>query len=101
MNYAIVMAALADSTRRTLFERLSERALSVTELAAGLPVSRPAVSQHLKVLTEAELVEMRRDGARRIYSARPEALGELRAYVDGLWQDVLASYAATPEKDNG
>ncbi len=93
MTYGSALALLADPTRRLLFERLAEKPLSVGELAEGLSVSRPAVSQHLRALLEADLVTLRREGVRNIYSARPEALGELRAYVDGLWNDILEQYA--------
>ena len=92
MAYASALALLADPTRRQLFERLAERPQSVGQLAEGLAVSRPAVSQHLKALRGAELVSVRQEGARNIYSARPEALGELRTYVDLLWRDVLGQY---------
>lgn len=97
-----MIAALADPTRRKLFERLSAEPLSVTNLAEGLAISRPAVSQHLKVLKDAELVDIRRAGTRRIYSARAQALGELREYVDGLWRGVLSTYSAgQAEGDDG
>lgn len=93
MAYENALALLADGTRRRLFERIAERPRSVNELADGLSVSRPAVSQHLKALRDADLIAVRREGTRNIYSARPEALGELRAYVDALWQGVLDRYA--------
>ena len=93
MTYAIALNALANPTRRAVFERLRRRARSVGELANELPVSQPAISQHLKVLREAGLVEVRKDGARRIYRADAQGLRELRAYVESLWDDVLAAYA--------
>jgi DNA-binding transcriptional ArsR family regulator len=92
MAYANALAVLADPTRRKVLEMLAERPRTVGEIAAELPVSRPAVSQHLKALKDADLVDLRQEGARNIYSARPEQLGELRAYVDRMWQDVLSQY---------
>lgn len=94
MTYIGSFEALSDSTRRTLLERLREGPCSVGELALAVPVSQPAVSQHLRVLKEARLVQVRVDGNRRIYSLDPEGLVELRSYVDRLWSDVLESFAA-------
>ena len=91
------LAALADSTRRRIFERLAEGPTSVGELAAELPVSRPAVSQHLKVLKEAGLVVDRRDGTRRVYSIQPDGLDGLRRYFETFWQRALAAFAAAAE----
>jgi DNA-binding transcriptional ArsR family regulator len=88
-----VLSAIADPTRRAILERVAARPRSVGELAGELPVSQPAVSQHLRVLREAGLVDLRREGARHIYSANADALAELRAYVESLWNDVLTSYA--------
>ena len=88
------MGALADPTRRAVFEGLREGPRAVGDVAARLPVSRPAVSQHLRVLKEAGLVRERRDGTRRLYSIDVQGLGALRAYVDGFWNDALASYEA-------
>jgi len=101
MAYESALTLLSDPTRRLLFERLAERPRNVAELADGLSVSRPAVSQHLRALREADLVSMRRDGTRHIYSARAEALGELRTYVDLLWRDALSHYADVEEQDAG
>ncbi len=98
MPYAKTLAALADPTRRIVLERVIERARSVGELAADLPVSRPAVSQHLKVLKEAGLVQEEPVGARRIYRAEPAALGELRAYVDSMWRTVLERLGEATER---
>ena len=90
-------AALGDSTRRTIFERLAERPCAVGELARELPVSRPAVSQHLKVLKEAGLVTDHPDGARRVYSVDIEGVEALRAYLDQFWQRSLAAFKAAAE----
>jgi DNA-binding transcriptional ArsR family regulator len=95
MAYESAIQVLADQTRRKLFERIAERPQSVNELAKGLSVSRPAVSQHLKALRDADLVRFRQEGTRRVYSARTEALGELRSYIDLLWHDVLEQYRDT------
>ena len=95
-------AALADPTRREVLERLSTGPRAVGEIAAGLPVSRPAVSQHLKVLKEAGLVCDRQDGARRIYAIDPKGLGAMRAWLDQFWDRALAAFAAefdTPAND--
>ena len=94
MPYRKALSALSDPTRRALFERVLEAPRAVGELARSLPVSQPAVSQHLKVLKEAGLVAERREGTRRIYSADAAALGELRAYVDEMWRSALAGFAA-------
>lgn len=90
--------ALADPTRRQLFEMLRVGSRSVNELAAGLPVSQPAVSQHLKVLKAARLVSVNKRGNQRIYSMNPEGLAELRDYVDRLWDDVLRAFQEAAEK---
>ncbi len=95
MTYIAALTALADPTRRLLYERMRRRAHTVGELAKLAAVSQPAVSQHLRVLDGAKLVTHRREGTRRYYSARPEGLAELRRYVDSLWDDVLAAYATT------
>jgi len=92
------MDALGDPTRRAIFERLRVGPRSVGELAEGLPVSRPAVSQHLRVLKEARLVTERRDGTRRIYSLNPGGLLELRAYFDQFWDDMLADFKTAAER---
>ncbi|HJR67640.1 MAG TPA: metalloregulator ArsR/SmtB family transcription factor [Gemmatimonadaceae bacterium] len=95
MTYAAALTALADPTRRLLFERMRRRPHTVGELARLADVSQPAVSQHLRVLDGAKLVTHRREGTRRYYSASPEGLAELRRYVDSLWDDVLTAYATT------
>ena len=98
MTYAHSLAALADPTRRKIFERLKRGPSPVGELAHGLPVSRPAVSQHLKVLKEAGLVSEEQEGARRIYRIDPEGLGQLRRWLDGFWDDALGNFKAEAEK---
>jgi len=101
MAYKESLAALSDPTRRTVFERVIGGPRSVGEIARGLPISRPAVSQHLKVLRDAGLVQEQRAGTRRIYSADAKALGELRAYVDQMWQTALGRFAASAGKRGG
>jgi DNA-binding transcriptional ArsR family regulator len=93
------MDALGDPTRRAIFERLRSEPLSVGEIAAQLPVSRPAVSQHLRVLKEAGLVTERRNGTRRLYRLDPDAVGELRDYFDDFWTDALAAFKAEAERE--
>lgn len=87
------MVALADPTRREIFELVARSPRSVAELTRRLPVSQPAVSQHLKVLREAALVRSEPRGASNIYSIDPEGLGRMRAWLDGLWTDALAAFA--------
>lgn len=94
MTYDSVLAALADPTRRRILEHLRDAACPVARLAERLPVSRPAVSQHLKVLQEAGLVSVRAEGAARIYSARPEGLMPLRRYLEDHWGAALDAFAA-------
>ena len=96
-TYEPVFDALGDPTRRAIFARLRSGPLAVGELARGLPVSRPAVSQHLRVLKDAGLVSDRRDGTRRLYQLDPDGLAEMRAYVEDLWRDALASFKAAAE----
>ena len=96
MAYGATLAALADPTRRRLFDRLRRRPHTVGELARMARVSQPAVSQHLKVLRGARLVSVRPEGVRRYYQATPEGLAELRAWVDAMWDDVLTAYARGP-----
>jgi DNA-binding transcriptional ArsR family regulator len=92
------LSALSDPTRRAIFERLAARPQAVGELARELPVSRPAVSQHLKVLKQAGLVFDRPAGTRRIYQLDPDGVGALRAYLDQFWSSALAAYKATVEQ---
>ena len=93
------MDALGDPTRRAIFERLAEGPLPVGELARGLPVSRPAVSQHLKVLKAAGLVVDRPQGTRRLYQLDPAGVGAMRSYFDRFWELALAAFAAAAEKE--
>src|SRR5258705_12324301 len=97
MTYDVVLDALADRTRRRVFESLRSRPMTVRELADLQPVSRPAVSQHLKVLESAGLVNVEARGSRRLYSIRPEGLREVRAYLDSFLSDVLRAFAAEIE----
>jgi len=92
MAYAKALEALSDPTRRRIFERLRMGARSVGVLAKGLPVSRPAVSQHLKTLKSAGLVKDRAEGTRRVYYIDPDGLAELRIWVDQFWDDALAAF---------
>jgi DNA-binding transcriptional ArsR family regulator len=91
--------ALADPTRRKVFERLAAGPRAVGEIARGLPVSRPAVSQHLKVLKQAGLVADRPIGARRVYHIDPKGLGAMRAWLDRFWDVALDAFKAELEKD--
>jgi len=99
MAYEQAIAALADPTRRRVFERLRRGPQSVGRIAAGLDVSRPAVSQHLKVLAGAGLVRARQEGTRRIYGVEVRGLEELRRYLDEFWDDALAAFKAEAERD--
>src|ERR1041385_1713176 len=103
MANASAFAALADPTRREVFERLAGGPRSVGELAQGLPVSRPAVSQHLKVLKTAGLVTDRAEGTRRVYQIDPNGLGPIRAWLDQMWEANLAAFkeAVETEGDHG
>ena len=92
MAYAEVFTALADPTRRHIFEALRERPQTVGQLAADQPVSRPAVSQHLKVLASAKLVTVKPQGNRRLYLIKHDGLVDLRAYVESFWSDTLSAY---------
>ncbi|MGZ8283695.1 MAG: ArsR/SmtB family transcription factor [Allosphingosinicella sp.] len=99
MANAVAFAALAEPMRVAIVERLAERPMAVGELAAGLPVSRPAVSQHLKILKEAKLVRDEARGTRRIYSLDPAGLGPMRMWLDRFWDRALAAYAAAAERE--
>lgn len=88
-----MFAALNDPMRQAIVERLRAGPRPVGEIAAGMPISRPAVSQHLKVLKDSGLVAETRRGTRHYFAIAPEGIGELRAYLDGLWSDALAAFA--------
>jgi len=98
MAYGNALAALADPTRRSVFERLHRAPASVGEVAAELPVSRPAVSQHLKALKLAGLVLDRPEGARRVYYIDPDGLGEIRRWLDQFWDQALAAFKREVER---
>src|ERR1700684_498619 len=98
MAYGNALAVLADPTRRQVFERLRAGPRPVNLIADGLPVSRPAVSQHLKILEDAGLVEEHSEGVRRIYSLRREGLVELRAWLDSFWDDALEAFKLEAER---
>ena len=92
-------AALADPTRRLVFERLARKPLAVGAIADGLPVSRPAVSQHLRVLKDAGLVVDERVGTRRVYRVDPRGIEAMRRYLDRFWDRALAAFKAAAEKE--
>jgi DNA-binding transcriptional ArsR family regulator len=98
MAYGNALEALADPTRRAIFELLRDGPRAVGELAGSLPVSRPAVSQHLRVLKGAGLVSERKEGTRRVYRVEANGLVELRAWVDRFWDDALAGFKAAAEE---
>lgn len=100
MTYAKALNCLADPTRRKVFERLRNGPRPVGVIAKGLPVSRPAVSQHLKVLKEAGLVRDRPEGTQRVYYIDPNGLGALRAWLDQFWDQALAAFQQEIERDH-
>ncbi|HEX4157029.1 MAG TPA: metalloregulator ArsR/SmtB family transcription factor [Rhizomicrobium sp.] len=100
MTYGNAFAALGDPTRRRILERLRTGPKPVGVIAAGLPVSRPAVSQHLKILKEAGLVQEEAQGTRRIYHIDPRGLGPLRAWLDQFWDQALEAFRAEAEKEH-
>jgi len=97
-NLSSALAALGDPTRRAIFERVAISPAAVGEIATAMPVSRPAVSQHLKVLKDAGLVLDRPAGTRRIYRVDPAALGELRAYFERFWRNALEAFRLVAEE---
>jgi DNA-binding transcriptional ArsR family regulator len=99
-SIAQTLTALSDPTRREVFELVAARPRAVGELAAELPVSRPAVSQHLRVLKEAGLVADEAVGTRRVYQLHPEGVAELRSYLDGFWNRSLRAFKAAAEADD-
>jgi DNA-binding transcriptional ArsR family regulator len=100
VTYRNAFAALGDPTRRQVFERLARGPRSVGQIAKGLPVSRPAVSQHLKVLKEAGLVTDQADGTRRVYRVDPKGLGQIRTWLDQFWEVALLAFQAEVERDD-
>jgi DNA-binding transcriptional ArsR family regulator len=100
MTYELALTALGDPTRRTIFERLADRPQAVGELAGELPVSRPAVSQHLKVLKDAGLVADQRAGNRRVYQVEPDGVVALRAYLDRFWSRSLTAFKAAADQQH-
>ena len=100
MAYGKALQCLSDPTRREVFEKLRSGPQSVGALAQGLPVSRPAVSQHLKALKAAGLVNDRSEGTRRVYYIDPDGLGELRRWVDQFWDDALRSFKSEVDRVN-
>jgi DNA-binding transcriptional ArsR family regulator len=102
MAYAnAALAALGDATRREIFERLAGGPCAVGDLARDLPVSRPAVSQHLRQLKKAGLVTDRAEGTRRVYRIDPAGLGALRQWIDRFWDDALAAFKEEADQDQG
>src|SRR5256885_9215813 len=101
MTYVLALQALGDPTRRAVLEQLRDGPRAVGEIAARLPVSRPAVSQHLRVLKEAGLVTERQNRTRHLYRVEPDGLAGLRANLDGLWADSPASVQAGTRKGEG
>src|SRR5215510_14898748 len=99
LNAERVLDALGDPTRRLVFKRLRGRTRSVREIAVGMDVSRPAVSQHLKVLKAAGLVVVRAEGARRLYAVDTRAIEALRSWLDGFWDETLVVFKATAERE--
>jgi DNA-binding transcriptional ArsR family regulator len=93
------LGLLGDATRRAIFELLARRPCSVGELAEQLPVSRPAVSQHLRVLRDGGLVVSRAEGTRRVYQLNPAGVSALRAYLDRVWDEALMSFQKAAEAD--
>ena len=92
------LGALADPTRRRIYERLLPGPLAVHQIADGMPVTRPAVSQHLRVMTEAGLVTVRPEGTRRVYAVSPEGIGAMRAFMDEFWGRALEGFRAAAEE---
>ena len=100
-NQSERFAALADPTRREIFEKLAKKPLAVGEIAEGLPVTRSAVSQHLKILKDAGLVTMRSEGTRNVYAIDFRAIASMRSYLDRFWQKALTAFKDAVEKENG
>ncbi len=96
---SLQLDALGDATRRAIFQRLARGPLAVVDIARDLPVSRPAVSQHLKVLKDVGLVMDRAEGTRRLYQVDPEGLAAVRRYFDDFWNQALGAFAQAAEQD--
>jgi DNA-binding transcriptional ArsR family regulator len=99
-NYDKAFNALGDPTRRSIFEKLRERPLAVVDIADGLPVSRPAVSQHLKVLKEAKLIIIHRKGTKNFCQIDPDGIIAMRFYLDQFWDTALTAFKVAAEKEN-
>ena len=99
-NLSAAFAALAEPTRQQIFERLARKALAVGDLAEGLPVTRSAVSQHLKILKDAGLVTSRTEGTRNIYQVDPRGVEAMRDYLDRFWERALANFKREVEKED-
>ena len=97
-NITTLFVALSDPTRRVLFERLALRSMSVGDLAKGIPVTRPAVSQHLKVLKDAGLVTVHNEGTKRIYGVDPKGVEAMRSYLDKMWDRALIGFKHAAER---
>lgn len=100
MTYAMTIEALADPTRRAIVERLRGGPLPVVLLASDLPISRPAVSQHLRVLADAGIVFVTPEGTRRLYALRPGGMDDLRAYLESVWDDALAAFSRAARSES-
>lgn len=100
MTYQNVLTALADPTRRSIFEALRDEPKSVGQIAEDQPVSRPAVSQHLKILQGANLVSVQPKGARHLYVVKRDGLNELRQYLDEFWSDALTAFSKEVKRQN-
>jgi DNA-binding transcriptional ArsR family regulator len=98
MGYEAALEILADPTRRTIVERLRSGPLPVGRIAEGLPISRPAVSKHLRLMKEAGVVLMREEGTRNLYELDLRAIDQVRRYLDGFWEDALARFKTEAEK---
>ncbi|MDB4874525.1 MAG: transcriptional regulator [Gemmatimonadetes bacterium] len=99
-NHSRAFVALGDPTRQVIFERLARRPMPVGKLAAGLGVTRPAVSQHLKVLKHAGLVTARQEGTRRVYQIDPRGVEAMRTYLDRFWDRALAALKTAAESES-
>jgi DNA-binding transcriptional ArsR family regulator len=96
-TYELTLTALADPMRRRVLDRLKKRPRSVNEIVRALPISQPAVSQHLRILQDANLVAVKAEGNKRIYSIKREGLEDVRGYIEGFWDDALDRFALEAE----